>query len=1296
MSLRDIEARISQAMQADQHRLRNLVRALKKDLPGDLQSPKHAQFDELLEKSLGAVCRRRDALPAVHLDPSLPITAKAPEIVQAVEARQVVVVCGETGSGKSTQLPKICLQAGRGLRGFIGHTQPRRIAARSIAARLGSELGGPPGGYVGFKVRFTDTVSRQTYVKLMTDGILLAETQRDRFLDQYDVIIVDEAHERSLNIDFLLGYLKRLLPKRRDLRLIITSATIDAARFAEHFSDGLGPAPVVQVSGRSYPVETRFRAPDGGEDDETVVEGITAALEELSREPPGDVLVFLPTERDIRDVARRLRGWSLARNRSFEILPLYARLSAAEQNRVFQVGGGLRIVLATNVAESSLTVPSIRYVIDSGTARISRYSPRSKVQRLPIESVSRASADQRQGRCGRVAPGVCIRLYSEDDYSARDAYSTPEIRRTNLAAVILRMLALRLGDVNQFPFLDAPRLEAVRDGYKTLFELGAIDQHRRLTDLGKIMSRLPVDPRIARMTLAGNDEGCLAEILIIATALEIQDPRERPVDKQQAADECHRRFLDERSDFVSYLNLWDFFHELKAKLSKNQLRKACRKNFLSFNRLREWQDLHRQLKQLVEQSGMKAKGRGAEYDLIHRALLTGILSNVALRMDRREYQAAGGMKSFLWPGSGLVGGRPQWVMAAEAIETSQRFLRTAGRIDPRWIEELGDHLVKRSYRDPYWSKKRGTVLAFESVTIFGLAVLAGRRTNYTAIDQVKSRQLFIEHGLVAKELRMKADFYERNCQLLEHLESLAAKSRRSSYLVGDGIQYAFYDERLPEGVCDVASLTRWLKRAPAADVELLVMSASDLVPEYSLDTDGEAAFPESIEAGPVSLAIDYRYQPGDDDDGLSVTVPLEAAGQIDTAGLEWGVPGLLEEKLLALIRSLPKPLRRCLVPAPDSAKQAAAEMSFGIGSFLPAVASVLSRLVGEPISIDAFDFEKVPRHLQVNVRVVDDSGIVVAEGRDLRQLRSELSVSDATRPSTIAESGWEKTGIIRWDFGDLPSEVTINRNGLEIRAFPMLVDDRDSVSLALSGDRSGANRSTRGGLTRLVCLAERRELKSQVSWLPKLTEMELFASTLPNGVDLRRQLTELLAHLAFVRGAAIPASGDDFDELLKAGRRNLPVVVQDVAKLMVPLWESYHGVCVQLEDIATREQWADTETDLRRQLNGLTAGAFLVNTPWDWLLHYPRFMCGIVLRIERLQQSGHARDVEAMGQLRPFVDDYEYRRELQAQRQFFDEELNLFGWMLEEFRISLFCQTLGTSIKVSPQRLEKQWSKVAP
>lgn len=1279
------------AMRADQHalrkRLQTIVRRQQRRQPVDREKQ---SLEQLLQQSLELRQRRVTSLPELRLDESLPIWGKRDEIAAAIGEHQVVVVCGETGSGKSTQLPKICLAAGRGISGFIGHTQPRRIAARTIASRLADELQSQVGGHVGFKIRFTDTVQPNTYVKLMTDGILLAETQQDRYLERYDTLIIDEAHERSLNIDFLLGYVKRLLPKRPDLRMIITSATIDAERFAAHFGENDRPAPVIEVSGRSYPVETRYRPTieDGGQQEDGILDGVA----ELFEAGPGDILIFLPTEREIRDVAKRLRGWSQRRQERAEVLPLYSRLSTAEQNRVFQVTRKRRIVLATNVAESSLTVPGIRYVIDTGTARISRYSPRSKVQRLPIEAVSRASADQRQGRCGRVAPGICVRLYGEDDYLARDRYTTPEIRRTNLAAVILQMLALRLGAVDEFPFLDPPRADAIRDGYKTLFELGAIDQQRRLTELGKKMSRLPVDPRIARMILAAEDENCLAEMLIIAAALEVQDPRDRPVEKQQAADEAHRRFANENSDFVSLLTIWDFFHRLKGELSRSQLRKACQQNFLSHVRLREWQDVHRQLKQLVESSGLQVQTRRDEYDAIHRALVPGLLSNVAVLAEWHEYQAAGGARAFLWPGSGLFGKKPKWVVAAEAVETSKRYLRTVARVEPDWIESRADHLVKRSYYDPYWSRKQGTVMASEKVSLFGLLLTAGRRVPFGRIDAEKSRALFIQHALVEGQVRLDASFFKHNQQLVEDLRNLGARSRRAGYLIPEGVLYEFYDVRLPHDVHDVATLRPWLQHADAATKQGMQMREADLIPEAPNALPNVEAFPDELPTGSLNLSLDYRYVPGDQRDGVSLDVPLAACRQLDAQQLEWAVPGLLEEKLVCLIRSLPKSIRRSLVPAPESAAKAASRLDFGSQPFLPAVAAALSEIAGETIPLNAFDLTRLPQHLRVHVRVVDDEGEVIAEGRDLDELRKSLPAEEATDNGLIDDPRWQLAAITQWDFGELPREVVIQKAGMSLTAYPALVDAGDSVALRLIDRPEIALRSSRRGVRRLVCLKENRELKSQVQWLPQLNQHEIYASTLGYVVDLPAQLRELLADLAFLEGQPLPRDDQQFQELMVRGRRQMLVVIQDLATLMLPLWEAYHDTRLVL-DAARAPQMRDAVQDAEQHLRDLLGEGFLIETPWPWLQQYPRYLQAIAYRIDKLTSGGAARDEENREILLPFWLSYLERHREHELRGIFDPELQRFRWLLEELRVSLFAQQLGTAEKVSPKRLDKQWAK---
>ncbi len=1295
-SLAQLEREISAAMRSDQPRLRRLLRSIRQ--AEQAGKPFDRNLDRLARDAARSVelrQRRLAGVPPAALDPELPITARREEIAAAIRDHQVVVVCGETGSGKSTQLPKICLQLGRGVDGLIGHTQPRRIAARTIAARLAAELGSTVGQRVGFKIRFADETSPETYVKLMTDGVLLAETQGDRHLERYDTIIIDEAHERSLNIDFLLGYVKRLLPRRPDLRVIITSATIDAQRFAEHFGAPGSPAPVIEVSGRAYPVEVRYRPlqvdEEGGEPD--LAREVADAVEDLARDAGGDVLVFLPTEREIRNAAKTLRGRtsSGALGGKTEVLPLYARLSTAEQNKIFQPHKRRRIVLATNVAESSLTVPGIRSVIDTGTARVSRYSPRSKVQRLPIEPVAQASADQRMGRCGRVGPGICVRLFSEDDYLSRDRYATPEIRRTNLAAVILQLLALKLGEVEDFPFLDPPRSDNVRDGYKTLFELGAIDTDRRLTDLGRQLARLPVDPRIGRMILAGHAEGCLHEVLIIASALEVQDPRERPADKQEAADAAHARFLDENSDFLGYLKLWDFFHHLKDSLSRNQLRKACQQNFLSFNRLREWQDVHLQLLRLVGQTGMKPGPRRDQYDPIHRALLTGLLSNLATLSDRHEYQGAAGKGFYLWPGSGLFSKKPKWIVCAELVETTRRFLRTAARIDPAWIEPLAGHLVNRTYSDPYWSRKRGTVLAHEKVTIFGLTVSAGRRVPFGPINADTSRELFITFGLVEGQLNTRAAFFEHNRRLCDEIESLGAKARNRDYFVGPSVIHDFYDARLPADVHDNASLNKWLQESRRGDPRVLMMTRADLLPEDAGEVPA-TDFPDDVQVDSLKLRVDYRFEPGNEDDGVTLVAPREGLGQLHEDRLGWLVPGLLVEKVTALIRTLPKPLRRSLVPAPDTAREAVARMAYGEGAFLPVVADTLSRIAGQRIPPDAFDLDKLPEHLKMNIRVVDEQAQPIIQGRDIAEIRRELG-EEATPGAEIADEAWRREGLTRWDFGLLPERVETRRGAFVVPGFPALVDDGAAVSLRLYDNAEFAARQSHAGVRRLFCLSQRRLLKQQADWLPDLDRLELCGAAL--GVtELPSQLQSLIAERALFRGAPTPRSEAEFESFCAAGREHLGVAVQEVTRVVAPLLTLGSQVPVQLERAPSQARYA--VEDMREQFAGLTPKGFLTQTLWEWLEHFPRYFEAMLLRLDKLRSGGGPRDRRSMDELQPHQAAYRERRAEHESRGVFDAELEHFRWMLEEFRVSLFAQELGTSLKVSGPRLDKQWLNVRP
>lgn len=1364
-------------MAGDRFRLRNRLRSIQKaEEEGRPFDQSLQRLQDELQQSIALREARAARVPVLNFDLSLPVNQRRDEIAKLIQENQVVVVCGETGSGKSTQLPKICLSIGRGVAGMIGHTQPRRIAARSVAARIAEELGSPLGTDVGFKIRFSDQTRPETLVKLMTDGILLAETQHDRYLEKYDTIILDEAHERSLNIDFLIGYLKRLLPRRPDLKLIITSATIDAARFAEHFApsgqhaprdesiwagvsstqnstfphaerEAHKPVPVIEVSGRTYPVEVRYRPPLP---DELTGEidwqrAVADAVEEAVSIGPGDVLVFLPTEREIRDAAQTLRGRFRSQG-DVDILPLYARLSTEEQNRIFQPHKFRRVVLATNVAESSLTVPGITYVVDTGTARVSRYSAKNKVQRLPIEAISQASADQRKGRCGRIGPGVCIRLYSEDDYQSRDRYTQPEIQRTNLAAVVLQTLGLQLGDIEQFPFLDPPRQDVIRDGYKTLFELGAIDHNRQLTPIGRRLASLPCDPRIGRMILAAEDEGCLREVLVIAAALETQDPRERPGDRREAADQVHGQFQDQDSDFLAYLKLWDFVHHLKETLSRSQWRRAIQQNYLSVMRVREWMEVYRQLSELAGQrgegKGQRAKGSGRpnqqsaishqqseshreKYAPIHRALLAGLLSNIAMRGDAYEYKGTGGTTFSLWPGSGVFANKPKWIVAAELVETTKRYLRTVANIDPQWIEQVAPHLVKRSYGDPYFHRKSARVMAFERVALFGLTLVSGRRVNYGPIDPLTSREIFVQQGLVQGEYETNASFGSHNRQVLERVLQMGAKTRQRKYVVDEQRQFDFFAARLPADVFDGQSFERWRRKAERENAKVLFMSPEDLI-----DIPPEAAppeeFPDELATEHLALKLDYHFEPGAPADGVTLCVPREGVNQLHPEKLGWLVPGLLEERIVALIRTLPKQVRRNLVPAPDVAHRIATSLTFGEGPFYTLVAERLAAEAGESIGPSDLHDDQIPPHLRMNIRVLGDNSQVLAEGRDLLAIKKQLGIEATSIVQARDARSWHRDGVTRWDFGELPEKLELERSGLRVAVYPTLVDTADAVSLRLLDNPQQSQVATHAGMRRLFQIAAVKELRAQIAWLPEMESLLTLSQPLPRPAssgrespgaltsqlklgtvvaskpnkakppplarDLRDDLADLLADRTFMQ-AALPRTEEEFQARLREGRRELPAVVYDVTKLVGPLLKAYHEA-VQTIDVTTAPNMQRSVDDARAQLARLTPPGFLAGTPWLWLEQYPRYFRAITARLKKLAAGGLSRDVQAMAQIEPLWERYETRSKRLADFGVHDAELVLFRWMIEEFRVSLFAQELGTLMTVSPQRLEKQWAKV--
>ncbi|QEG20806.1 ATP-dependent RNA helicase HrpB [Mariniblastus fucicola] len=1281
-------------MLTDEHWLRSNFRRLKNQ-PESGNAGDLAKLENFLKRfaaSKERFSKRESLLPKPQLDETLPIAARSEEITEAILNHQVVVISGETGSGKSTQLPLIALQAGLGIRGMIGHTQPRRIAARGVAARLASQIGTPLGKDVGFKIRFDDKTGNDTFIKLMTDGILLAETQSDRFLNQYEMIIIDEAHERSLNIDFLLGGLKRILATRKDLKLIITSATINTQRFADHFTvDKDKPVPIINVEGRTYPVEIRYQpptSPDGGDSQIEVSDHVAQTCRELVREEDGDILVFLPTEAEIRTVSRKLKA--VLGGSRIEVLPLYARLSTGQQNEIFQPKSARRIVLATNVAESSITVPRISCVVDTGTARISHYAAKSKVQRLPIEPVSQASANQRSGRCGRIGPGVAVRLYAEDDYESRQKFTTPEIRRTNLASVILQTLHLRLGDIEEFPFIDPPRVENVRDGFKTLFEVGAVDEKKHLTREGRKLARLPVDPRIGKMIFSADREGCLAEVLVIASALEIQSPKLRPVERKQAADQAHEQFANEKSDFLGLLNIWDWYHERKEDLSKSKLKKACEQNFISFSLMRQWQEIYRQLKSMVGREGLKIRDRKNDYNAIHRSLMCGLLSGVAMLGDKHEFTGSGGIKFHLWPGSDVFGTKPKWIIAAEIVETTKRYGRTVASISPDWIERLAPHLIKKRHTDARWSKKKQSVMVSEHVSLFGLPIVAGRAVHYGPIDAAAARTIFIDRGLCGDEFEGTPDFYIHNQWLVEELEKEAAKTRDRDLVIDPFVTPAFYEQHLPEDVFDNRSLLQKLKSDPSLDQKLR-MTKSDLLPGADLGNSQEL-FPNEVQIGSMEIPIEYKFSPGDKNDGATIRLPVEGIGQLDDVQTGWLIPGLMKSRVIELIRSLPKATRRMVVPAPETADTVVAEIEFGKGKFTEAVARELSKVAGQPISPSEFKLEKLSPHLKVNVEVVDEQGEVVAEGRSVAELRQQLGAEHSSSIVEVEDETWTQDGLKEWTWGDLPVEVPIQRGATRLTAFPAIIDQQDSVGLRLTDSKESAESKTRGGLIRLFRMLNRKAVKSQVNWLPEFDHHALLLSRFVPTKSLRDELGDLIVRIAFVEREKIPRTESDFQALSAESVERISIATQAVAKWLPKFSAAAHATDLALGNIPASR--GTTKHDIKNQLSSLTTESFLGTTAWMWLKEYPRYFEGIARRIEKITSFPAEKDRELADEIEHFWTRYIELKEQHEAIGIVDPELIQFRWMIEEYRVSLFAQNLGTVIKVSSKRLDKQLDKV--
>jgi len=1233
-------------------------------------------------------------MPPVTYPAELPVSQRKDEIAQVIRDHQVVVIAGETGSGKTTQIPKICLELGRGVDGQIGHTQPRRLAARTVAERIAEELGSPLGETVGYQVRFTDVSARDTLVKLMTDGILLNELARDRDLRRYDTLIIDEAHERSLNIDFILGCLRQLLPRRPDLKVIITSATIDPERFAAAF----GGAPIVEVSGRTYPVETRYRPLD---EDADQGQAISDAIDELSAAGPGDILVFLSGEREIRDTADLLSG-SPGRDR-LDVLPLYSRLSAAEQHRVFdrRPSSSLtrRVVLATNVAETSLTVPGIKYVIDPGTARISRYSRGTKVQRLPIEPISQASANQRKGRCGRTSDGICIRLYSQEDFESRPEFTDPEILRTNLASVILQMAAIGLGDIPRFPFIDPPDARNIADGLALLAELNAF-KNGRITGLGRRLARLPVDPRIGRMILEADRNGCVREVLIIAAALSIQDPRERPVEAQQAADDKHRRFADPDSDFVTYLKLWEYLAEQQRELSSSAFRRLCRAEFLNYLRVREWQDLQGQLQRLAGDLGVTVSSSSDERPRLHQSLLAGLLSQIGMKGDpaqappgtpgspgrrpRAEYLGARSARFAIFPGSALTRKPPDWIVAAELVETSRLWARTVARIEPEWVEPLAGHLVRRSYSEPHWEKKRGGAVALEKVTLYGVPLVTDRKVPYGRIDPAAARELFIRHALVEGDWQTSHRFFAENRQLLAEAEEVEHRARRRGLVAGEDDLFAFYDARIPAEVVSAQHFDTWWKQARRADPGLLTFTAGDLLSEEAAGVSADA-YPDvwtSETPGLPPAPLSYAFEPGSDTDGVTADIPLSRLNQVNAAEFSWQVPGLRTELVTEMIRSLPKALRRDLVPAPDVAREVVARLGPPAGDLRDAVARELRSLRGVNVPRDAWDLGKLPRHLRITVRVTDGDR-VLAEGKDVAELQREL------RPRlrdvlSRAAAGITRKGLTSWTFGELPK---VFREGTVV-AYPALADAGESVDVRLFETEDAARAAMWAGTRRLILLgapSPASGIKSIAGSLP--TRAKLALSHNPHG-GVAAMFADCVSCAAdyLMSEAGGPAwDADGFERLSAAVRSRLHEVTADVVTQVESALRLAHSVGARLGDLRAAPVQA-AAADLRGQLSGLVYPGFVTATGYRRLPHLTRYLRGMEHRLDKLPENP-GRDAASMAVAQ------------RAEQAYRDTVAGLpdgrrsgagvadVRWMLEELRVSLFAQALGTQASVSENRI---------
>lgn len=1271
-------------MNVDYRQLRARIKGLSGIKNPDTQHTVANEIATQIQLAQVRLTQRKSAVKNIEFPENLPVSQRKAEIQKLISQHQVVVIAGETGSGKTTQLPKMCLELGLGRKGFIGHTQPRRIAARSVATRIAEELKTELGDLVGYKVRFNDQISEHTLVKLMTDGILLAEIQHDPFLNQYDTLIIDEAHERSLNNDFILGYLKQLLPKRPDLKVIITSATIDVERFSKHFNH----APIIEVSGRTYPVEVRYR-PVVENDEQDQLQAILDAVDELQAEGRGDILIFLNGEREIRDTAEALQKQDLKHT---EILPLFARLSAQEQNKIFHPSGLNRIVLATNVAETSLTVPGIKYVIDPGTARISRYSYRTKVQRLPIEPISQASANQRKGRCGRVSEGICIRLYSEEDFNNRPEFTDPEILRTNLASVILQMTALGLDDIDAFPFVDAPDKRNIQDGIKLLEELEAFQfvktkfgEKRQLTQAGRQLAQLPVDPRLAKMLLTAVKYNCLHEVMIIVSALSIQDPRERPQEKQQSADDKHRRFADKKSDFLAFLNLWQFIQTQQKDLSKNQFRRLCQKDYLNYLRIREWQDIYHQIRLTVREMGLPINSQPAEYAQIHTALLSGLLSHIGMKENEKsQYLGARNAHFAIFPNSVLFKKQPKWVMAAELVETSKLWGRMVADIEAEWIEPLATHLVKKSYAEPRWSKSKGAVLADEKVSLYGVPIVANRPVNYGSIDPQISREIFIQSALVEGDWFTKHSFFHQNRKLIKEIEDLEHKSRRRDILVDERTLFEFYDQRIGTEVVSQRHFDSWWKKASQQDPELLNFEKAFLTKDNA-EQVSELDFPNFWHQGNLKFKLTYQFDPGTEADGVTVHIPLPLLNQVEMTGFDWQIPGLRKELIIALIKSLPKALRRNFVPAPNYAEAFLGRAKPFEKPLLESLIYELRRMTGVTVEPESWQLDQLPSHLKMTFRVIDDKGKKIAESMDLDSLKFQLKDQVQESIAAVADDGIEQSGIHLWNFDQLPQCYEQKKRGFTVKAFPAIVDEKDAVGIKLFETEFEQQVAMQQGLRRLLLLNVPSPIKYLHEKLPNKSKLGLYFTPFGRVLDLIDDCIACAVDKLITDFGGLVWNEADFDKLRDFIRENLNETTVDIAKQVEQILTLTYELNKRLKGKMDFTM-AFALSDIKVQLSGLIYPGFVQKTGYARLNDVQRYLTAIDKRLDKLLQDVN-RDRASMLRVEQVSQAYQQLLAKLPKSKPHSEEVKEIPYMIEELRVSLFAQQLGTKYPISDKRI---------